>query len=287
MGCETSTTSISSQSQISRQLDPPNTLAMTWAGFATTRLNVTLKRFQKKSLFSTHSGFDSIIIQGTGTGKSVCFQLPAVMLQTHSRSYVLVIVPTLALGQEHLDTLTKLEIYSVFLSSSSTKVDQIVSLLESSTSTVPAVVILTPETLFGNGLYKGVLSQIRPDQVKLIVIDEAHIIYEWDQFRSAMNEMKTLRSIFPCPITAMTATIKPAHLYDLKTSVLRTPVVIKGSIDRSNVEIHILPYCVGRIKIEDTEKDEKWEPVGETGAIWDRGWMGHRSFQHVPVTFFL
>jgi hypothetical protein len=77
------------------------------------------------------------------------------MLQTHSRSYVLVIVPTLALGQEHLDTLTKLEIYSVFLSSSSTKVDQIVSLLESSTSTVPAVVILTPETLFGNGLYSS------------------------------------------------------------------------------------------------------------------------------------
>ena len=85
----------------------------------------------------------------------------------------------------------------------------------------------------------------------------------------------------------MTTTIKPAHLFDRKTSVLRTPVVIKGSIDRSNVEIHILPYCVGRIKIEDTEKDEKWEPVGETGAIWDRGWMGHRSFQHVPVTFFL
>jgi len=26
--------------------------------------------------------------------------------------------------------------------------------------------------------------------------------------------------------------------------------------------------------------------VGETGAIWDRGWMGHQSFQHVPVTFF-
>jgi hypothetical protein len=73
---------------------------------------------------------------------------------------------------------------------------------------------------------------------------EAHIIYEWDQFRSAMNEMKTLRSIFPCLITAMTTTIKPAHLFDRKTSVLRTPVVIKGSIDRSNVEIHILPYIV-------------------------------------------
>jgi len=90
---------------------------------------------------------------------------------------------------------------------------------------------------------------------------EAHIIYEWDQFRSAMNEMKTLRSIFPCPITAMTTTIKPAHLLDLKTSVLRTPVFIKGSIDRSNVKIHILPYCVGKIKNEDTETDEKWEPV--------------------------
>jgi superfamily II DNA helicase RecQ len=107
------------------------------------------------------------------------------MLQTHSRSCVLVIVLTVALGQDHLDTLTKLDIYSVFLSSPSTKEDQMVSLFRSSTSTVPAVVILTPETLFGNGLYKGVLSQIRPEQVKLIVIDEAHIIYEWDQFRSA------------------------------------------------------------------------------------------------------
>lgn len=78
---------------------------------------------------------------------------------------------------------------------------------------------------------------------------------------SKCEKMKTFRSIFPCPITAMTTTIKPAHLLDLKTSVLRTPVFIKGSIDRSNVKIHILPYCVGKIKNEDTETDEKWEPV--------------------------
>jgi hypothetical protein len=89
MGCETSTTSISSQSQISHKLDPPNTLAMTWAGFATTRLNVTLKGSQKASLFASHSGFDSIIIQGTGTGKSVCFQLPVVMLQSSNSFKIL------------------------------------------------------------------------------------------------------------------------------------------------------------------------------------------------------
>lgn len=83
VACETPTSSILSQSQVSRQLDPPNTLVMTWAGFATTRLNVTLKEFQKASLYATHCGIDSVVIQGTGKGKSFCFQLPAVMIQSN------------------------------------------------------------------------------------------------------------------------------------------------------------------------------------------------------------
>lgn len=149
---------------------------MTWAGFATTRLNVTLKEFQKASLYATHCGIDSVVIQGTGKGKSLCFQLPAVMIQPNSKSYVLVVVPTVVLGQDHLNTLTKLDMNAVFLSSSSTKEDYDVSLRRSATSTVPAVVILTPETLFGDGLYKGVISQIQEEEVTLIVIDEAHII---------------------------------------------------------------------------------------------------------------
>lgn len=72
-----------------------------------------------------------------------------------------------------------------------------------------------------------------------------------------MNDIQTLRLMFICPITAMTATIKPAHLIHLKTSVLRTPVVIQGNINCPKGEIHILPYFFGR-KIK---TDEKWKPV--------------------------
>jgi hypothetical protein len=72
-----------------------------------------------------------------------------------------------------------------------------------------------------------------------------------------MNDIKTLRLMFIPPITAMAATIKPTHLIHLKTSVLRTSVVIKGNIDRPKVEIHILPYFF-RKKIE---TDEKRKPV--------------------------
>ncbi len=72
-----------------------------------------------------------------------------------------------------------------------------------------------------------------------------------------MNDIQTLRLMFIPPITAMTATIKQAHLIHLKTSVLRTSVVIKGNIDRPKVEIHILPYFF-RKKIE---TDEKRKPV--------------------------
>jgi RecQ family ATP-dependent DNA helicase len=249
-------------SGVTYQQDPPNALIMMWAGFATTRLKVTLMEFQKKSLYAAHCGKDSVVIQSTGSGKSLCFQLPALMIHPNSTSFVLVIVPTLALGQDHLENLKKLDIDAVFLSSSTTKEDRDVSLRRSSTSTVPAVVILTAETLFGDGLFKGFLSQMNREQVKLIVIDEAHIIYEWAQFRSAMDEIQTLRSLFVCPITAMTATIKPAHLIHLKTSVLRTPVVIKGNIDRPNVEIHVLPYFVMRnTKNEEIETKEKWKPV--------------------------
>lgn len=85
---------------------------MTWSGYAANKLYVVLKPFQISGMHAYVSKRDLIVIQATGNGKSVCFQLPALMLKPGQ--YGILIVPTFALGQDHLQTLPKLKITAVF-----------------------------------------------------------------------------------------------------------------------------------------------------------------------------
>ncbi len=106
----------------------------------------------------------------------------------------------------------------------------------------PSIVILTPETLFGDGIQKGVIIQLSKDRVKFVTIDEAHLVFEWAEFRGAFKQIQAMRSSFTCPIRALTATLKPTSLFEMKNHVLRDSVIIKGSVDRRNVAIHVFPY---------------------------------------------
>lgn len=218
-------------------------MEMMWQGYATQHLNIKLKPFQIKAMEAYHQKEDCIVIQATGSGKSVCFSLPALQLNENQKG--LVIVPTIALGEDHQQNMKQLGVSSVFINASSDERDYARALdIEQPSDQRASIIILTPEFLFGNPPKKGLLHDLQKDQLAFVVIDEAHLMFDWSTFRESFKELKKLRSTLSCPIIALSATMKPSNVLAMKEDVLRDPVLLKGKIDRSNVAIHVLPYRV-------------------------------------------
>lgn len=233
-------------------------LEMKWQGYATKHLQIILKPFQVESLKAFHNNNDSIIVQATGFGKSTCFHLPALMLPPNH--YGIIIVPTVALGEDHRETLKSMKISSVFLHSSSSREDykQAFDLLPETQRA--KMVILQPEMIFGTNTNKGILGRLLKNKERLnfIAIDEGHLVFDWGSFRSDFREIARLKSLFACPIMVLSATLKPTSLNIMATDILRNPVIVKGTIDRPNVALHILPY----------RKSSAVEAKSHAGDVW-------------------
>ena len=160
----------------------------------------------------------------------------------------LIVVTTVALVEDHKQTLEEMGVRSVFLKGSSDKKEYQVILHSSEVvsnteqASTPAVVIMLPEFLFGNDNHKGIIERIDTNRVKFITLDEAHLTFEWVSFRKSFGKLEDLKDKFTCPIMDLSATMKPKHLSTMCSGVLRNPVILKGTIERSNVDIHIVPY---------------------------------------------
>lgn len=215
--------------------------SMLWGGYAAQHLKIIPKPFQIEAVNAYSKKRDVLIIQGTGAGKSACFTLPIVMLPKNSEQVVLILVPTVALAINHQQKLTEIGIPSVFFNGDSTKEDYTKTFGPRPST---RVVILTPEFLFGTEDRAGIIGRFQKCKalLHLIVIDEAHLVYDWEPFRPSYGQVKQLKTMFDCPIMALSATLKPSNRQSLCLQVLRSPIIVKGSLDRRNVMMHMLPY---------------------------------------------
>ncbi len=229
--------------------------------------NSQLKQFQIEALWAYHLKKDCIVIQATGSGKSTCFHIPAMMLKENQIG--LIVVPTVALGEDHKQTLEEMGVRSVFLKGSSDKKEYQVILHSSEVvsnpeqASTPAVVIMLPEFLFGNDNHKGIIERIDTNRVKFITLDEAHLTFEWVSFRKSFGKLEDLKDTFTCPIMALSATMKPKHLSAMCSGVLRNPVILKGTVERSNVDIHIVPYQHSSKKEMIADEVDDWFATAE------------------------
>lgn len=236
---------------------------MQWLGFAASHGGITaLKQFQLDALHSFNSKQDTLIIQATGSGKSLCFLIPAI-IAADSDSYGILLVPTVALGESHLQACGKLKIPAVFLNGDSKKKDYELAFGATRLpgNDRPSLIILQPEILFGSSATTGVVKNLNANRLSFIAIDEVHLVFDWHTFRPAFNELKRLKELFSCPLLALTATIKPDELQKCKTSLLRTPTVIRSSVDRPNVSINISSYSTRMNSCSLENKEEKWSDV--------------------------
>jgi ATP-dependent DNA helicase RecQ len=194
---------------------------------------------QEQIINTILSGQDTLAIMPTGGGKSICFQLPALLLP----GITIVISPLIALMKDQVDSLKANGIQACFINSSQTNEEQQLHIQNLKDNKVKMVYV-APESL---SYLENAFSQIT---VSLIAIDEAHCISSWGHdFRPAYTNLGYLKNRFPStPILALTATADKATRKDISQQLnLINPKSFISSFDRKNLSLEVRP-ALDRVK---------------------------------------
>jgi ATP-dependent DNA helicase RecQ len=193
----------------------------------------SFKPLQEDIITSILEGNDTLALLPTGGGKSLCYQLPALLME----GTALVISPLIALMEDQVKSLEDRGIKAMYFEShpkSLTLSQQIDNCIYGNYK----VVYTSPERLT-NDLF---LQQISQAPLSLIAVDEAHCISEWGHdFRPAYRKINKIRSIFPSlPVLALTASATPKVVQDIQSElVFKEPKVFRQSFKRPNLAYKI------------------------------------------------
>ena len=178
---------------------------------------------------------DVFVLMPTGGGKSLCFQLPALL----RNGLTIVVSPLISLMKDQVDALKASGIPATFLNSGLDG-SQARSRLRGLHGNEYRILYVAPERL----MLERFLERARDWNIAQIAIDEAHCISEWGHdFRPEYRELKKLRQIFPTvPIMALTATATERVRNDIIRQLqLRDPRCYVASFDRPNLTYRVVP----------------------------------------------
>ncbi len=179
---------------------------------------------------------DVFVLMPTGGGKSLCYQIPALLLD----GLTVVISPLIALMKDQVDALRLNGIKAAFLNSSmdGAEVNALYKQLENNEI---KLLYVSPERLIGNN--GRFIVYLRDLNISLFAIDEAHCISHWGHdFRPEYRELYTLKNHFPdVPTIALTATADELTRVDILQKLkLKNPGVFVSSFNRPNIRYTIL-----------------------------------------------
>jgi ATP-dependent DNA helicase RecQ len=193
---------------------------------------------QKEIITNVLENKDTIALLPTGGGKSVCFQIPALLKE----GVCIVISPLIALMQDQVENLKKRDIKAITIPSGSNQ-NEIVTLFDQVKFGKVRFLYISPERL-QSALIQQKLKELN---VNLIAIDEAHCISEWGHdFRPSYRNIKVLKEILPeIPFIALTATANKRVLEDITNNLqLSNHSIFQKSFFRENLAYQVF-------KIED------------------------------------
>lgn len=202
------------------------------------------RKWQEEIIDTLLKRHDAVIIMPAGSGKSLCYQLPALFLD----GVTLVISPLIALMKDQVDGLVQNQIPATFINSTLTPSEQWQRLREIQQGRYKLVYI-APERFRNSGFMEGIQSC----QVSLFAVDEAHCVSEWGHdFRPDYLRLKGVaEKLGHPPIAALTATATPDVRRDIITQLgLRQPITFVAGFDRPN-----LRFEVKRVMGEDDKID--------------------------------
>ena len=197
----------------------------------------SFKGDQEKIVNSVIKGDDTFVIMPTGGGKSLCYQLPALMLP----GVTIIISPLIALMKNQVDQLRAFGTESIahFLNSSLSKGD-ITKVKKDVTSGVTKLLYIAPETLKKD----ETIDFLKSINISFVAVDEAHCISEWGHdFRPEYRRIKQMiKEIQDVPMMALTATATPKVQQDIQKNLqMGDALVYKSSFNRTNLYYEVKP----------------------------------------------
>ena len=187
---------------------------------------------QEEIIGNVAAGKDVLVLMPTGGGKSVCYQVPALMLD----GICIVISPLISLMKDQVDALRSNGISAAFLNSSQTFAEQ-QAILEACYKKEIGLLYVSPEKLISE--LQMITQMARPS---MFAIDEAHCISSWGHdFRPEYTQLGLLRERFShVPFIALTATADKVTRKDIiKQLNLKAPEVFISSFDRKNLSLDV------------------------------------------------
>jgi len=209
---------------------------------------------QERIIQSVLQGKDTFVLMPTGGGKSLCYQIPALIFN----GLTVVISPLIALMKDQVDALRVNGIAASFLNSTQSYPEQN-DILEKVKAKKLKLLYLAPESNF--------IKQLSSFEVSLIAIDEAHCISHWGHdFRPDYLNLAHLKKSLPdVPVIALTATADQVTRKDIVEKLeLENPNVFISSFNRPNIRYTVVPKRNSLEKIFDFLEKRK----DESGIIY-------------------
>ncbi len=222
---------------------------------------------QEAIIKNIYNGKDTFVIMPTGAGKSLCYQLPAVVLD----GTAIIISPLIALMKNQVDQMRAFGIDARFLNSTLSKTDAR-RVKEDTLSGKVKMLYVAPESL----TKEENVEFLKQANISFVAVDEAHCISEWGHdFRPEYRRIKNIvRQLGTYPIIALTATATPKVQQDImKNLEMESSGVFKSSFNRENLYYEVRPkqdikkqlirflkanhgksgivYCLSRKKVEE------------------------------------
>ncbi|UTW61644.1 DNA helicase RecQ [bacterium SCSIO 12741] len=200
---------------------------------------------QKEIIENVMDGKDTVVLMPTGGGKSICYQLPALLMD----GLTLVVSPLIALMKDQVNALQANGIAAEYLNSSLDETEER-AIVDRLMNQELKLLYVSPEKIFSAN-FLDFLQQL---PIRLIAIDEAHCVSSWGHhFRPEYRELKVLKETFTeVPVVALTATADRAVRADIGQLLgMESPSYFVASFDRPNLSLAVLP---GRQKWEQTRR---------------------------------
>ncbi|MGL5681123.1 MAG: DNA helicase RecQ, partial [Plesiomonas shigelloides] len=230
-------------------------------------------------------GRDNLVIMPTGGGKSLCYQVPALLLP----GLTLVISPLISLMKDQVDQLRANGVAAACLNSTLSREEQL-QVMQDARSGVLKLLYVSPERLLTGGLQQ----QLAQWPLSLLAVDEAHCISQWGHdFRPEYRALGEIKQRFPqLPVMALTATADDTTRQDIVRHLALTDYDLHlGSFDRPNIRYTLVEkfkpaeqllryvqeqrgksgiiYCNSRTKVEDTA--QRLKARGLSAAAYHAG----------------
>lgn len=193
---------------------------------------------QREVINAVKAKRDTIALIPTGHGKSLTFQLPAVI----DKGISIIIMPLLSLIEDQVQKLKDLDVDTVFIHASN-DMSEILSKLKKRLHSAK-LFFVTPEQLMNNDALKDILGELYiKKQIERFVIDEIHCLPNWGKdFRNDYLRLPSIRTLYPdTPILGLTATATPKVLKELKERLLlRNALVFNTSFNRKNLFFKVI-----------------------------------------------